>query len=103
MPPTVKDAIEFIKSKDGLKNWTDYQIIEALNRAIKECAFTYTIGSDSKLDGIFIGYWEEPVKTIHAIYFAGKYKLFLKYLKDVFPTCKNITAIRFGKLKKYSI
>lgn len=101
--PSKQEAIDFIKSKNGLEGWTDNQILQALNLAIKQCAFTYTIDGSGKLTGIFIGKWTKPTETLYATYFAGKYRHFLKYLKNIFPKCKTIEATRLGKYKVYHI
>jgi len=101
--PNKQEALDFIKSKGGLKGWSDNQILGALDIAIRQCAFTYSIDEAGKLSGIFIGRWIKPTENLYAIYFAGNYKRFLNYLKNIFPACKQIEAMRFGKYKIYHI
>lgn len=103
MPPTIKETIEFIHSKGGMENWSDAQIEEIILRSIKQCAFTFTLDAENKLESIFIGKWNIPTISLHAVYCTGKVKVFLKYLRSIYPTCHSLTRFNKGKFKTHHI
>lgn len=98
------ECVNFLRKNNVLKNWTDTQIVIGINRAIKECALTYTTDKNGKLDGLVFGRWVNDF-TVHITAIAGKGKLkeFFAYLKRVFPNCTKIEAVRYGITKIYDI
>lgn len=107
MPIKIQDGIDLIRSKGGLKAWTDLQIHQAIHRAIKECALTYTVDGEGEIDGLCFGKWTSFDYTglpheFHVIYITGKLEVFIQYLKDTFPSCVKITGERQGKVIEYN-
>lgn len=97
---TLKDAVEFIRSKNGLSGWSDSEIAGEIGRAINDFAFTYSVDNQNKLDGVVVGRWDTK-ESLHIVYIAGNISFFMSFLKTNFPECKTITGYRSGVKMEY--
>jgi hypothetical protein len=95
--PNLNEAVKFIRSKSGLKHWTDEEIKNELQRSINEYSLSYTTGSDGKIDGIVFGKFISREK-FHVQYIAGQMKHFIKYMVETFPDIKYLTGFRKDRL-----
>lgn len=93
----VIDAVNYVRSKDILKGWSNGQIAVGIKNAIKQSAITWDTDKDGNLTGIVFGRWEDNATSFHVIAIAsdnGSPKRFLSYLKKTFPNCKRITGMK---------
>lgn len=100
--PTIKDAVAFVRASDGLRGWTDGQITQAILKGVKEAAFAWNKDTKGNITGLVFGHWKSA-DVVHVTFMAGELKTFMKYLHEVHPQCKRITAIRRGKPVEYNL
>lgn len=92
------DAVNFIRSKGVLKNWSNGQIAIGILNAIKQSAITWTTDLEGNINGICFGEWQDDATTFNVTLLAGESspRVFFRYLKETFPQCKKV---KFGRLK----
>jgi len=101
---TIKDAVEFIRANNALKDASEYQIAELLNRSIKEKTMAWSVDSKNELNGICIGKIVKPDKLyIITIVLKSKelFKIFLNKFEELYPTLR-IVGYRRGKIKDFT-
>ena len=101
---TIHEVIQFIRSKDLLKNWSTGQIALEISRSVYENAFAIEISDTGEILSVCIGKWISP-EEVYITALGGKGCLFkmLKHLKDKFPECKYISCERSGKNKRFKV
>lgn len=99
----VDDAVEFIRSKELLNEWSNDQIKKEIQNAIGQNAFTFHVSQFGDIDGIVIGKWKEYGKVLHIVTISGDLDLFVDHLKRHFPDCKTLTAERYGRQIEYTV
>ena len=93
--PSLQDCVRFIEASDVLPEWTNIQLCEAVNKAIKDCSLTYTIDESGRINSICLGKWNSDGSLhITAMVGKGKIKPFLAYLKTIYPNVKYLTFYR---------
>jgi hypothetical protein len=92
------EAVNFIRSKGILTQWTNEQIAYGIKCAIKESAATWTVDAEGNLTGIVFGKWEENGTLFHVTCLAGEGSpsVFFRYLRNTFPQC---TSVKMGRIK----
>lgn len=101
MPVDVQEGIALIRKHGVLEGWTDEDIHQAIHKAIKSFAFSYTTDPTGKLDGIVFGYWRSQ-RELHITCCIGRLSVFVKKLKESFPACDKVTGYRQGKFTEFS-
>lgn len=106
----IKDLIDYIQQhpkRDAVwKGWTDVQLCDAIQKAIKDNALCWCLDSEQKLCGIVIGKADVSTKTLHIVGIIGdcKYVMaqFLLVFIKRFGFDWTLTGNRNGKLKKFN-
>lgn len=102
MSVAVKDCIDLIRSKGGLKSWTDGQIAATIMQSLGDYAITFTTNAEGALDGILFGKWENS-DTLYIYYATGRMKEFISYYRHMFPDLKYYKGMRGDKILTYKL
>lgn len=83
---SINEAIQFIRSCNCLKQWTDLDIYGSIALAVVENNLIYT-AINGKIVGIAFGKEVRDEKRFHVICMCApkQLKLYIKYFKDKFP------------------
>jgi hypothetical protein len=101
----IQDAIDFLRLNHVLDDWDNHQIATGMKVAIDTCCACWSSDRYGNIDGLVFGRWIVPGEHIFVIAAAGKGKLktFFNYLRQTFPDCHKISALRYGVERIYTI
>ncbi len=97
--PIIADCIEFIRVEDKiLRSWTDKEIEIAIAKAIDTNSLVFSVGNDSKVNGICFGIPHSDRKELHIQAVLTKepwiFATFVKQFLAWYSPDWKITAIR---------
>jgi len=95
---SIKEAVEFIRKNNILKEWTDTEIYNEIAHAIFNNTLLYTVNKNGVLSGIVFGTDFKEEKRLHIKCLAGhgNLKSYIELFKRRYPDY-FITAYRRGK------
>lgn len=88
-----------------MDGWSDGQIIKQILDSIQQKCFAYSVDENNKINSIVLAKWHDSccIHIIQIVGDKGSLKKMIKYLRQVHPEVKTLTAFRYKKPVTYNV